>query len=187
MTELPEMEHVIDYAHSPAKSDWMDVFLGGRCRFFVGLASGLSQIAVSFGVPCLYVNWISNVLPPFSTLDLYIPKLFRAERDGRLISFDELYDRSNLKLCSNNHLLQSHGLSAIDNDATDVHDAVLEMLEQLDGCCNYTDEDRRLQDRLNAILREKGHMAYHCRMGKAFLRRHAHLLGEMAIAQPAAA
>ena len=74
MKPLPPMERVIDYAHSPAKADWLDVFLCGRCRLFVGLASGLSQVAVSFGVPCVYVNWISNVLPPFSARDVFIPK-----------------------------------------------------------------------------------------------------------------
>ena len=76
MTPLPQMDNVLDYAHSQAKSDWMDVFLCGRCRFFIGLASGLSQVAARFGVPCVYVNWISNVLPAFSGRDLYIPKLF---------------------------------------------------------------------------------------------------------------
>ncbi len=105
MTPLPEMERVVDYAHSPAKADWLDVFLCGRCRFFVGLASGLSQVAVSFGVPCVYVNWISNVLPAYSAKDVFIPKMFRSESDDRFLSFDEMFDPVYQYLNSNNYLI----------------------------------------------------------------------------------
>ena len=91
MPPLPWMEHAIDYAHSPAKADWLDVFLCGRCRFFVGLASGLSQVAVRLGVPCVYVNWISNVLPAYSAKDVFIPKLFRSGSDDRFLTFAEIY------------------------------------------------------------------------------------------------
>src|SRR5262249_733686 len=34
MEPLPALPNAIDYAHSKERSDWMDVFLCARCRFF---------------------------------------------------------------------------------------------------------------------------------------------------------
>ena len=175
MTPLPETDHVIDYAHSAAKSDWMDVFLSGECRFFLGLASGPSQVAVSFGAPCLYVNWISNVLPPFSARDLYIPKVFRRRSDGRLLSFGEMYDPNYLYLNSCNWLIPPAGLAPVDNDPSEIRDAVREMLEQLDGRGADAPEDLRRRRQLDEILQGFGHRGC-CRMGKAFLSKYSRLL-----------
>jgi len=179
MPPLPEMERVIDYAHSPAKADWLDVFLCGRCRFFVGLASGLSQVAVSFGVPCVYVNWISNVLPAYSAKDVFIPKLFRSGSDDRIIPFAEMYDPSALNLNCNNYLLLQHGLEVVDNESTEIRDAVLEMMDQLDGTRADSEEDRRLQERFDRVLAAFGHKGY-CRMAKAFLHKQSGLLPDVA-------
>ena len=179
MTPLPPMERVIDYAHSPAKADWLDVFLCGRSRFFVGLASGLSQVAVGFGAPCVYVNWVSNVLPPYSAKDVFIPKLFRREADGRFLSFDEMFDPVYQYLNSNNYLILRRGLASAPNEPAEVRDAVLEMLDQLDGTCTYSEEDRRLQGRLDEVMVKFGHKGY-CRMAKAFLQKYRRLLPEAA-------
>ena len=189
MPPLPPMERVVDYAHAPAKADWLDVFLCGRCRFFVGLASGLSQVAVSFGVPCVYVNWISNVLPAYSAKDVFIPKLFRSGSDDRTLAFAEMYAPSALNLNCNNYLLLQHGLRVVDNESTDIRDAVAEMLDQLDGTCTYSEEDRRLQERFDRMMAALGHKGY-CRMAKAFLHKRSDLLPEVAaspIRLPAAA
>ncbi len=183
MKPLPATDGVIDYAHSPAKSDWMDVYLCGQCRFFLGLASGLSNVAFSFGAPCVYVNWISNVLPPFSTRDLFIPKLFRSEADGRLLSFGEMFDQEALNLNANYYLIGQKGLSFLDSDPLDIREVVREMLDQLDGRCVYSPEDLRLRGRLDAVLKEKGHQGY-CRMGKAFLQKYRGLLSCLAEAAP---
>ena len=40
MRPMPRAPRVIDYAHSAIRSDWMDVFLCARCRFFIGNTSG---------------------------------------------------------------------------------------------------------------------------------------------------
>ncbi len=177
MKPLPPMERVIDYAHSPAKANWLDVFLCGRCRFFVGLASGLSQLAVGFGVPCVYVNWISNVLPPFSARDVFIPKMFRRAADGQFLSFVEMFDPFYQYLNSNNYLILRRGLASVPNEPADVRDAVLEMLDQLDGTCAYSEEDRRLQARLDEVMARFRHKGY-CRMARAFLQKHRRLLPE---------
>ena len=175
MTPLPETDHVIDYARSAAKSEWMDVFLCGECRLFIGLASGLSQVAASFGAPCLYVNWISNVLPPFSARDLYIPKLFRRRLDGRLLSFGEMYDPHYLYLNSSNYLIPRAGLGPVNNEPSEIRDAVLEMLGRLEGRDGDAPDDLGRRRRLDEILQGFGHSGY-CRMGRAFLSKYSRLL-----------
>lgn len=133
--------------------------------------------------PCVYVNWISNVLPPFSTRDLFIPKLFRSEADGRLLSFGEMFDQEALNLNANYYLIGQKGLSFLDSDPLDIREVVREMLDQLDGRCVYSPEDLRLRGRLDAVLKEKGHQGY-CRMGKAFLQKYRGLLSCLAEAAP---
>jgi len=92
MKPLPEMPRVIDYAHSKAKSDWMDVFLCGQCRFFVTTSSGLHLFAITFGKPIVMTNSLPTCGIYFLTSkDLYIPKLLIKRRDGCPLNFSELF------------------------------------------------------------------------------------------------
>ncbi|NJL57443.1 TIGR04372 family glycosyltransferase [bacterium] len=63
MKPLPQMERIIDYGHSSLKSDWMDVFLWAKCRFFIGTASGPCSVPPTFGVPCVLTNFHLCPLP----------------------------------------------------------------------------------------------------------------------------
>ena len=60
MKKLPKMEGVIDYAHSPHKSQSMDIFLAANCRFVIGTTSGLTTVCLGFDTPMVLVNCISN-------------------------------------------------------------------------------------------------------------------------------
>jgi len=44
MRPLDPIPGVVDYARSSSKSDWMDLFLCARCRFFLGNTSGYSVL-----------------------------------------------------------------------------------------------------------------------------------------------
>src|SRR5262249_47125922 len=150
-------------------SEWMDVFLCAQCRFFIGVASGLSQVAVSFGVPCVYTNWVSNVLPPFSAKDIFIPKLFRWGDDRRLLPFGATLDPYFADLNFNYYLLLKRGISVVNNTPAELADVVQEMLDQLDGTDTHSGEDTELQEQFSQIAQAYGYKGY-CRMGKAFLR-----------------
>ena len=87
MIPLPAMPGVIDYAHSPLRCDWMDVFLCARVRFMLGSASGMCVLASTFGVPCAVANQsLPTVALPYGTADLFIPKLLRSVPSGSLNS-----------------------------------------------------------------------------------------------------
>jgi putative glycosyltransferase (TIGR04372 family) len=58
--KLPKWAKTIDYAVSKARSDIMDIHLIRHARAFIGTTSGLTNVAVSFGVPSAIVNAIST-------------------------------------------------------------------------------------------------------------------------------
>jgi putative glycosyltransferase (TIGR04372 family) len=57
---LPQLERTIDYALSDFRSDLMDIHLIRHARAFVGTTSGLTNVAVSFGIPSAIVNAITT-------------------------------------------------------------------------------------------------------------------------------
>jgi len=58
--KLPQMDRVIDYALGEFKSDLMDIQLIRNAKAFIGTTSGLTNVAVSFGIPCAIVNGITT-------------------------------------------------------------------------------------------------------------------------------
>src|SRR5579872_166217 len=58
--KLPPLERTIDYALSEFKSDLMDIGLIRNAKAFVGTTSGLTNVAVSFGIPSAIVNGITT-------------------------------------------------------------------------------------------------------------------------------
>jgi putative glycosyltransferase (TIGR04372 family) len=58
--KLPAMDRTIDYALSEFRSEQMDIHLLRHARAFVGTTSGLTNAAISFGLPCAVVNGITT-------------------------------------------------------------------------------------------------------------------------------
>jgi putative glycosyltransferase (TIGR04372 family) len=181
MKPLPEMDHVIDYAHSTLRSDWMDVFCCAECRFFVGTSSGLYLVASSFGVPYVQTNYLPLWTLFFSTQDLFIPKLCRSVSDGRVLKFSEQLSRPLSTSC----VQSSYDLAGVeidDNTADEINDVVLEMLMRLDGAIVYSEDDDRLQEKFNSLTKICGTLVglqnegINCRIGRNFVREHADLL-----------
>jgi hypothetical protein len=57
MRPLPSWPHMIDYAHSAKREDWMDVFLWAEGRFFIATGSGPQMIPTTFGKPVAIANY----------------------------------------------------------------------------------------------------------------------------------
>jgi len=171
MKPLPYMSQVIDYAHTEAKSDWMDVFLCSSCRFFLGSASGLVTVPLIFGVPCALTNiWPISGRSP-SSQDLFIPKLAWSEVENRYLTFEEaLAPRFFFNL--NSKLLYSWGIKVVDNTPEEINDLVLEMLDRLEGKFQYTEEDEVLQQQFNSLPTPYGPSAFNSRMGRSFLHNY---------------
>ncbi|WP_341738406.1 TIGR04372 family glycosyltransferase [Microcoleus sp. CAWBG640] len=174
MKPLPSMSQVIDYAHTKAKSDWMDVFLGTSCRFFLGTNSGLNCIPCLFGTPCALTNMWPISARSVQSQDLFIPKLAWSEVENRYLTFEEaLAPRFFFNL--NSKLLYSWGIKVVDNTPEEINDLVLEMLDRLEGKFQYTEEDEILQQHFNSLQTPYGPSAFNSRMGRSFLQKYCDL------------
>ena len=58
--QLPQLERTADYALSGFRTDLLDLHLIRHARAFIGTTSGLTNVAVSFGIPCAIVNAITT-------------------------------------------------------------------------------------------------------------------------------
>lgn len=176
MEPLPPLERVVDYPHSSVRSDWMDIYLGAACRFFLGCSSGLFAVAWSFGRPCALANWNSLVTRPWSTQDIYIPKLWWLEKEGRFLRFREALAREYAERAHAGELAQA-GLRLVDNSPDEIVELVDEMFIR-EASLPPSPENEALQRRLDELSTHYRFGAG-ARMGAAFLRRHAELLADL--------
>jgi putative glycosyltransferase (TIGR04372 family) len=58
--KLPHSERTVDYALSEFRSEPMDICLIRNAKAFVGTTSGLTNVAISFGIPSAIVNCITT-------------------------------------------------------------------------------------------------------------------------------
>jgi putative glycosyltransferase (TIGR04372 family) len=185
MTPLPPMKNVIDYVHSDAKSDWMDVFCCAQCRFIVGTSSGMWPISSAFGVPLVMTNLLPTVLTfTFFSQDIFIPKLCWSIKENRYQSFRELLTLPQ-SLASSQFSYDSLGLRIEGNTAEDINEVVKEMLARLDNkSFQYTEENELLQDRFKSMAAGCGTLHGHkgvgvyARIGNDFLSKNEHLLAD---------
>jgi putative glycosyltransferase (TIGR04372 family) len=179
MKKLPQLPGVVDYAHSALRAEWMDIFLCGRCEFFIGSSSGLSFVAGAFGRP----SCLANLIPfsgafPYGAQDIGIPKLLWSRREQRLLGFAEILgaELADFRVSA---LYADRGIEPRENAAEDIRDLALEMLARTERRATYGPEDEALQQRLRALM-HPGHFSYGsaARVGRDFLRKYAHLLEE---------
>jgi putative glycosyltransferase (TIGR04372 family) len=139
MQRLPIMERVIDYPHTPYKSEFMDLYLISECKFFVGLNSGPYDVARMFQKPSILVNlteW-TNCFPPRKG-DLAILKHYYSRSRGRCLSLQELLDEpfgcQLLRRSADDYVM-------LQNTSNEIRDVILEFLA-IEGEYQYSDLQR---------------------------------------------
>ena len=82
---------IIDYS-TTCRSDFMDIYLAAKCRFFLGASSGMNSVPTIFGVPNAVANHIPHTHTHYDRRDLVIPRLIERRSDQMLVSFREATD-----------------------------------------------------------------------------------------------
>lgn len=169
---------IVDYA-TCARTDFLDIFLTAKCRFFINDTSGLMSVPMVFRRPMVLVNVVPiAAFGPYNFEDrgLFIPKKLRLRKAGRFLTFRETlgseiggyfraedYDRA--------------GIDVVENTPEEILAVTMEMAERLDGNWQARADDDELQERFLQILGDCGLKdSGPCRIGAAFLREHRALL-----------
>lgn len=93
MTPLPQLERVIDYPHTPFKSDLMDMYFLSECRFYVGMTSGILDTAWLFQRPMVLTNMTTwSFAYPRRPGDIGLTKHVFSKPLGRFLSLQELLE-----------------------------------------------------------------------------------------------
>ena len=165
--------HILDYANSKYRSDFLDIWLMANCYFCISSGTGLDEVPRIFRRPAVYVNYLttSNLV----TYDHVIttPKhLVWQETNRKLTLLEHLtHAYSRTKQYKNANIL----VEALTEK--EILQAVLEIEARLSGSWEESEEDRQLQEKFWEIFksdpnfqRYNGKIHPEARVGTDFLR-----------------
>ncbi len=166
---------IIDYA-SKFRSDFLDVYLLARCKFFLGNTAGIYALATTFDVPVAVANWAPFSLTPFRRGDMVMHKKYLEIRSGRLVPFRELFALGAQSWFSSEDYSRA-GIKLVENSPKEILEFAQEMNARLDGVWTPAPEDVELQERFwNLFPKDHPARGRLCRVGAGFLRDNRSLL-----------
>jgi putative glycosyltransferase (TIGR04372 family) len=167
--------HIIDYG-TKFRTDFLDIYLGAKCFFYVGDTSGLFAIPYIFRNPLVIVNLIPLEYIPSSKTFLSIPKKLWLRKEHRLMTFREILESGAGRFLHTEQYEQM-GLDIVDNTPEEITAVVIEMDERLKGTWKTTEEDEELQRMFWSLFKpSKLHGIIKGRIGADFLRQNKDLL-----------
>jgi putative glycosyltransferase (TIGR04372 family) len=167
---------IIDYAINH-RSDFLDIFLCAKCRFFLGDTAGIAAVPMIFRRPIVYVNFIPlEYVPTWSPHQLFIPKKLWLRGEHRLMTFREILDVEKRRILSTNDYEQ-RGIEIVENTPEEITALAVEMDERLEGKWQTTEENEELQRRFWSLFRQSEiNNVLLSHIGGEFLRQNIRLL-----------
>ena len=176
--KLPELHEprIIDYP-SHYRSEFGDIYLPAKCKFFLGDTAGIFFVATIFGVPVACANFpFLELLTGYRKGDLLIPKKIWSIELKRFLTFGEILGNGIGRYFDGTDYLKA-GLEVVDNTSQEVLELCREMNESVEGTYEYSEEDEELQKRFHSLIKPH-HFCYGTpiRIGANYLRENRQLL-----------
>ena len=166
----------IDYSNSIYQSDFLDIFLSSKCKFFISSDSGISAIPEVFKVPVVNVNkTLLRGMHRWSHKSIFIFKKYYSLKEDRYLKFDEI---AKLKIgdVNTNEYLEEMNIEVHDNTDEDIMRASIEMDDFIDGRLSYSYYDNKIQRLFWNILKPNDLRSNFFRIGKYYIRNNKSLL-----------
>lgn len=175
-TENPK---IINYATNGSRTEFLDIYLGAKCKFFITASAGMAGIPIVFRRPVAFVNQIP-LEGVWTSSDNYISifKKLWLRKERRFMSFQEILDRGAGRFLFSQQY-EELGVDIIENTPEEIEGLAIEMDERLDGTWVTKDEDEYLQQKFWSIFPSNNdwHGKVLGRIGADFLRKNKELLG----------
>lgn len=169
---------VIDYAANGMRSDFMDIYLGARCRFCLSVGTGFDAVPMIFRRPIAYASMVPiGYAATFLKDAVFICKKHWVASEDRWLSLKEVFDVGvGFGLQATDY--EVRGVNVIENTPEEIMALTIEMLERLIGTWRSAPGDDALQQRfweiypVDARDRDKKplHGAVRARYGAQYLR-----------------
>lgn len=146
---------IFDYSNSKIRSDFLDVFIISKCKFFIR-TSGLGGVAVLFRKPVLHLNAQLALLTTSTKKNLLLAKNFYSINEKRKLSFDEIFDKGFANVFDENKLKKKNIL--LEESSEDILNATKEIYESVENKREYSESERNLQKKFKKFYLDKIHL-----------------------------
>ena len=146
-------QRVFDYANMKEKSDFLDIWLTAKCFFAISTSTGLDDVAVAFRRPVVFVNHLpTGDCRTGSTQFVELFKKLRLKKSQQVIGVKEQIDLGVIN-CTNQYQFDNLGIEIVDNSASEITAAVMELEKRLTGRWTTQPGDEELQTKFFDELR----------------------------------
>lgn len=137
---------VIDYAFHDDKSDFLDIWLFAHCELCISTGTGPDEVSDVYRRPILFLNFLPlHRLTSWSNV-MHVPKTLVWQESGIPLSCREY-------LKCNFYYYNRLGIRIIDLTQEEIHSAVQECWQRLEGTWIDTEDDLKRQRRFWELLK----------------------------------
>lgn len=148
-----EHPRIPDYAKSPFRSDFLDIWLAAKCYFALSTNTGIGDVSFVFrrpmavvnALPLGYINTISN------RSTIWLPKMIVWKKNKISLTLKEQIQTGVIGFLRTQEYA-SAGVELIDNSPDDILRTAMELEAKLNGNWKENTEDKELQNKFWSIL-----------------------------------
>lgn len=136
---------VIDYATNGMRSEFMDIYLGAKCKFCISTSSGWDAIPFIFRKPIIYAPIVPvGYFFTFSDNFSAITKHHIDTDSGKELTLSEIFERG-VGFCMTASDYEEKRITLIENTPEEIRDLVIEFEDRVRGTWETLEKDELLQ------------------------------------------
>lgn len=164
---------IIDYASGGMRSEFLDIYLGAKCQFFISLGTGIDEVPLLFRRPTMFVNIVPVEYGRFwDSTHLFIPKKHWLRSERRFMTMREILS-SGAGRYLRTEQFDSAGIELIENSPDEIRELTVEMDDRIHGRWRTDQDDEELQRKFWSLFAvSELNAVFRARIGRSFLREH---------------
>lgn len=130
-------KRIIDYANSKYRSDFLDIYLGSKCKFCISTGTGFDSVPMIFRRPIVYVNLMPfGYIPSYRNCFFAITKHHISTATNEELNLNQIFEK-NVAFSLSSIDFEKSNIYLKENTPEEIRDIVLEMNIFLSNVNNY--------------------------------------------------
>ena len=168
---------VIDYASNGMQSDFLDIYLGAKCSFWISTGTGLDSLAQVFRIPSVFTNEVPlKGVRTTHTNSIFILKHLFDYKKKRKLSISEILKKIKFKFKGED--FKKKKVSVIPNSPNEILNAVKDFYNFYYKKKSFNKNEKKLQKKFWLFFpySRKLHGKIKTIISPSFLKKNSHLL-----------